>query len=136
MLFLSAYRSDGAQESYPTAHFPSQNAGSFRSAYVSRVRITRHCIRLFCIIPFTVAFLLKATPPARADDAYPPGWNVRDESVGPILYDFRPGVWNDYKRYWPEDTRASAGNVSSRPIPYGPVMYQMQAGGERYRCRD
>jgi hypothetical protein len=90
--------------------------------------ITKHCYRLCFAIPFAVGLLAQAMPAARADDVYPPGWNVRNDSVGPILYDFRVGCWGDYRRFWPEQ-KSCTESVRSRPIPYGPVVYQFRAGG-------
>lgn len=100
------------------------------------MRITRHRYRLLRAIPLTAGLLALAAPFALADSVYPPGWNVRTESVGPILFDFRPGCWSDSRRYWPEAT-SCLGPVPSRPISSAPpVIYQMQAGGERYHRAD
>lgn len=98
------------------------------------MRFTRHRYRPFCIVSFTVAVLAQAVPPVLAEDVYPPGWNVRNESVGPTLYDFkigRTGCWGDYRRYWPEQQSCMEG-VPSRPISSGAPIYQFRAEGQRY----
>jgi hypothetical protein len=95
------------------------------------MRITKYCYRLFYAIPLTVGILAQVASTARAEDVYPPGWNLRNESMGPILYDFRAGCWGDYRRYWPEQKSCMEG-VPSRPIPYGAIVYQFKAGGQHY----
>src|SRR5260370_6065265 len=95
------------------------------------MRFAKHYHRLFCVVPLAVGILAQAVPAAQADDVYPPGWNVRHESVGPILYDFRRGCWGDYRRFWPEQKSCLRGGPS-RPITYGSAIYEMDARGERY----
>ena len=98
--------------------------------------ITRRSCALPCHLLLGAIALLLAASSVRAEDVYPPGWNTRTMSVGPVLYDFRSGEWNDYKRYWPETIRATAGNEPSRPMSYGPLIFQMEARGERYHRVD
>jgi hypothetical protein len=98
------------------------------------MRFAKHYQRLFCVVPTTVGILAQAVPAAQAHDVYPPGWNVRHESVGPILYDFRisrSGCWGDYRRYWPGQ-KSCMESVPSRPMTYGSVTDQMEPGGHRY----
>jgi hypothetical protein len=95
------------------------------------MRFAKHYQRLVCVVPLTVGILAQAVPAAQADDVYPPGWNVRQESVGPILYDFRRGCWGDYRRFWPEQ-KSCMESVPSRPMTYGSVTDQMEPGGHRY----
>jgi hypothetical protein len=78
--------------------------------------------------------LTALAPVASAHDVYPPGWNKPAQNVPKAQYDFRVGWgWDDYQRYWPDQTeRHPYGPVKSRPVAYGPTIYQMVVGGERY----
>jgi hypothetical protein len=80
-----------------------------------------------------VAMLGAMAPQASAGhDVYPPGWNRPDPNVPAPLFDFRAGWgWNDYQRYWPEQTVRNS-SPSSRPIDSGPAVYTMAPGGHRY----
>jgi len=95
------------------------------------MRITKRYCRLLCAIPLMAGVLAVAAPSALADSVYPPGWNVPNQHVGPILYDFRPGCWGDTNRYWPEQKTCREGTPRSRPMSYGTVLYQFTAGGKR-----
>ena len=50
-----------------------------------------------CYLLLEAGALLLAASSVRAEDVYPPGWNARAMSVGPVLYDFRSGERNDSK---------------------------------------
>jgi hypothetical protein len=80
----------------------------------------------------TVGVLAAAAPVASAShDVYPPGWNQPAQAVPPSSYDFRSGWgWDDSQRYWPDQT--SPGSAKSRPMTYGPTIYQMEPQGHRY----
>ena len=96
--------------------------------------ITKHRNTLFRAIQLAAGLLTLAAPSALADSVYPPGWNVRTENVGPILFDFKDGgagCWSDYRRYWPGQTRCTE-SVPSHPMSYGPVVNEFTAGGKRY----
>lgn len=77
--------------------------------------------------------LAAAAPAALAGhDVYPPGWNKPDPNVPPPMFDFRAGWgWDDYQRYWPDQTTRGA-SAASRPIQPGPIIYGMTPGGHRY----
>jgi hypothetical protein len=65
-------------------------------------------------------------------NVYPPGWNKPDPNVPTPLFDFRSGWgWDDYQRYWPDQTTRGA-SPKSRPIETGPIIYSMTPGGHRY----
>lgn len=74
-----------------------------------------------------------AAPPAFAGhNVYPPGWNKPDPNVPKPLFDFRAGWgWDDYQRYWPDQTTRGA-SATSRPLDYGPSVYGMVPNGKRY----
>lgn len=80
----------------------------------------------------SVGALAATTPVASAShDVYPPGWNQPARSVPPSSYDFRAGWgWDDSQRYWPDQT--SPGSAKSRPMVYGPTIYEMEPQGHRY----
>ena len=84
-------------------------------------------------IVLALGMLAATTPVASAGhDVYPPGWNKPDPNVPPPMFDFRAGWgWNDYQRYWPDQTERGA-SVKSRPIPDAPVLYGMTPGGHRF----
>lgn len=70
-----------------------------------------------------------AIPAASAKQAYPPDWNVAKDVPAP-MFDFRPGQYGDYKRYWPDQT--GPGNNPTRPLENAPVIYQFVPGSDRY----
>ena len=81
-----------------------------------------------------LGLLAVAAPQARAGhDVYPPGWNLPpDPNLPAPMFDFRTGWgWDDYNRYWPDQTTRGA-SPRSRPIEQGPIMYGMTPGGHRY----
>ena len=81
-----------------------------------------------------LALVLLSAAPALASghDVYPPGWNKPDPNVPTPMFDFRAGWgWDDYSRYWPDQTTRGA-SAASRPIPQGPIIYGMTPGGHRY----
>lgn len=64
-------------------------------------------------------------------DVYPPGWNQPAQNMPKSSYDFRSGWgWDDSQRYWPD--QSTPGSAKSRPMVYGPVIYQMEPQGHRY----
>ena len=80
-----------------------------------------------------LGMLAAAAPAAVAGhDVYPPGWNKPDPNAPAPMFDFRAGWgWDDYQRYWPDQTTRGA-SAASRPIQQGPIMYGMTPGGHRY----
>jgi hypothetical protein len=48
------------------------------------------------------------------------------------LFDFRSGWgWDDYQRYWPDQTTRGA-SPKSQPMQTDPTIYEMTPGGHRY----
>jgi hypothetical protein len=92
-------------------------------------RDTRH-LRPFALAAVFIGAITMSTVSAPAKPAYPPDWNITKDVPRP-LYDFIPGAWNDTNRYWPDQTRP--GSNPSRPIEYGPVIYQFRPGGSHLR---
>jgi hypothetical protein len=90
-------------------------------------------LRLAGLSSLALGFLVASSPPALADhDVYPPGWNKPAQNVPPPLYDFRAGWgWDDYQRYWPDQTTPGS-SPKSRQIEYGPSIYTMVPGSNRY----
>jgi hypothetical protein len=81
-----------------------------------------------------LSVLTVAAPPALADhNLYPPGWNLPpDPNLPKPMFDFRAGWgWDDYQRYWPDQTERGA-SPKSRPFQPGPTFYTMTPGGHRY----
>jgi hypothetical protein len=97
------------------------------------MRVTEHRNLLLYAIPLALGLLTQAASLTRAEDVYPPSWNVRNQPVGPVLYDFKPGCWGDTNRYWPEQETCRGGMPRSRPMSYGPVVYQFNPGGSHYQ---
>lgn len=78
-----------------------------------------------------VGMFTALAPAASAHDVYPPGWNKPAQNLPKSEYDFRAGWgWDDYQRYWPDQT--TLGSPKSRPMVYGPTIYQIEPGGHRY----
>ena len=99
------------------------------------MRADRSSRRFLYALLIAAGALAQAAPPVLADDVtppgYPPGWNVR-KPVGPILYEFRSGCWNDFKRYWPDEAVCINGAVPSRQLPDSTAVYQFKTGGSGY----
>jgi len=106
------------------------NAGEPRMVIMNRVVLA--ALRLMSAAPLVLQLSARvsADETLPAPPGYPPGWNVHT-AVAPALYDFRSGCWNDYKRYWPEET--DCGSTSSRPLPpTTKVIYQFKVGSDHY----
>jgi hypothetical protein len=79
----------------------------------------------------SLGFLAVTVPLASAHEVYPPGWNKPTPNLAAPSNDFRAGWgWDDYQRYWPDQTIPGA--AKSRPMAYGPIIYQMEPQGHRY----
>jgi hypothetical protein len=87
--------------------------------------------RLFGITALALAVLAGMTSAAQARNAYPPGWNV-EKNVPESYSDFIPGKKQDWKRYWPEQTRP--GDDRSRAMTYPPLIYQLTPGSNLYHA--
>jgi hypothetical protein len=89
--------------------------------------------RLSTAALLALSVLAAAAPAALAGhDLYPPGWNKPDPNAPKPMFDFRAGWgWDDYQRYWPDQTTRGA-SAMSRPIQTGPIFYGMTPGGHRF----
>ena len=89
--------------------------------------------RLSTAALLALSVLAAAAPAALAGhDLYPPGWNKPDPNAPKPMFDFRAGWgWDDYQRYWPDQTTRGA-SAMSRPIQPGPIFYGMTPGGHRF----
>ena len=95
------------------------------------IRISRSLSALSAGVLAAAIFIALAPAASAAHNVYPPGWN-KPQNVPKPMYDFRSGKgWDDYQRYWPGEV-ARGTSVKSRPMTYGPTVYQMVPGGSHY----
>jgi hypothetical protein len=78
------------------------------------------------------AFAATSPLASAAHDVYPPGWNRPAMNLPQTNYVFRSGCgWDDYQLYSAD--QPGCGAPKSHPMTYGPVIYQMNPQGQRYR---